>query len=410
MRKPGRRILFLTLLLLLLPAVAPTVAADHSYSHRYLILGAVTYGDGTPAPNQTVRLETHGYQPEGPCNPGISGSDIPHFGPQTTRPVSAEDGTFVFCHHMHALAWDHEATARLSVLGADNETLAVREVRLDHHMRVSFVRLMLPQAAPGDANDPGLLVLGRVWTPAIGTVREEGVRVYGTAHAQVPVEVTLRRGDGTREVVETVTNNYGDYAARFADPRGRGDTLLVEAAGMLEVATPVAAEGSVVWRPMHRSSFQPQDALVKLVAQDTADGACAWRAWDGSGTTFAPGANLTLVLRNERGTGSAALVLDGELVATLARPDDERILNWTASDGAASVTVACGDGDGVLTESMRLSPRAQPSAGHSSADPDDAPTTKSDRDAQRPPMPTPAPGAAAAFVAFAVVAMALRRR
>lgn len=220
-------------LLLLAALLAPAAAADHVYSHRYVVLGRVLDAEGRPVPSVTVVLAFRNATAEGPCA-NQPNTETEAFGPTTTRPVTNAHGEFMFCSHVHALPRASDAMqAELSV----RERNVTERVPVDPLFRSSFVVLRLPAAEPhadASALDATHTVAGRLWREAPGDgVMVENVRVYGHTVNRVPVNVTLTLGTGETLRANATTNGYGDFSLRVplpegATPRGK---VLVEALG-----------------------------------------------------------------------------------------------------------------------------------------------------------------------------------
>lgn len=246
MRAPS----LLLLVPLLLVALAPIAAADHVYSHRYLVLGRVVDADGSPVPNVTVSLTLRDLQTEGPCS-NQPGTETDAFGRTQDRPVTNAFGEFTFCRHVHAMSRALPGTAALRVEAAN----VTQEVALDPDFRASFLVLRLPAASP--QADPGALVgtytvAGRAWQPAPGGATVEGIRVFGATLNRVPVNLTLAY-DGKTVRANATTNNYGDFAVRVpVDGRAAQGRVTVEVLGQVHEAN-LTAEGVTYVKAAHQA-------------------------------------------------------------------------------------------------------------------------------------------------------------
>lgn len=168
----------------------PVVAADHVYSHRYIIDGRLVGVDGLPLPGREIELMVEGDEFFTPCR-------------DWSHPITNENGDFEFCYHMHEL----QAGSRLTVShGNASETRGVD---------VAFRRtnLVLREENESGVEPPTwkstYRISGRVWRP--GPIELEGVKVFGEAVVDLPVNLTIHADDGSLKVVTTHTNGYGDF-------------------------------------------------------------------------------------------------------------------------------------------------------------------------------------------------------
>lgn len=180
----------LLLPLALLVLVAPSVAADHVYSHRFVFEGRLLGSDGLPLPGRTVAFFADGDDFLEACQGGHA-------------PVTDEWGDFRFCFHKHGLDVQTQVGAR------------VGNASLLRPMDTAFRRTVVTLNEPNETGTAPLnwsvshLVAGRVWRH--GPQELEGVRVYGLAIAHVPVNVTLRIGEVNGSRFEVETDGYGDF-------------------------------------------------------------------------------------------------------------------------------------------------------------------------------------------------------
>lgn len=201
------------LAMLSLAALAPLAAADHAYSHRYIVFGRVVDAENNPVPGLTVDL---GYEkpftPEGPCanQPG-TGTDA--WASTQTSPITNSFGEFFFCFHAHSMS---RTTPGVGIISID--ALGIEErFEFDGYMRYSVVPIRLASAHP-EANETAFqttyTVQGRAWEDAGTDIRVEGVRVYGDTLHNQPVEITFAYNGKEPVTLNTTTNNYGDFAVR----------------------------------------------------------------------------------------------------------------------------------------------------------------------------------------------------
>jgi len=212
--RPGAKVAVgAALAMLFLAAALPLAAADHAYSHRYVVFGRVVDAAGNSVPGLTVDLGYEPpFEPEGPCatQPNI---DTEAFGPTRTQPVTNEMGEFIFCFHTHAMS---RTTPGAGIIRIDSLDLDQR-FEFDGFMRYSIVTVKLPDVHPAantTANDATYTVVGRAWQAAGTDIRIEGIRVYGDTIQNTPVEVTLAYNGQEPVTVTTRTNGYGDFAVR----------------------------------------------------------------------------------------------------------------------------------------------------------------------------------------------------
>jgi hypothetical protein len=216
-RRPAvAKSLFIALAFLALVTALPLAAADHSYSHRYIVYGRVVDAENNPVPGLTVDIGT-----EKPFNPepgGCSnqpGTETEAFGPTRSQPITNDFGEFIFCYHHHAMSRTAPGSAILRIASLNIE----KNLELDGFMRYSFVSVKLDdvQATSNKtANVDSYTVTGRAWRSSGGqSISVDTVRVHGyTAHNK-PVNVTLTYNGKEPITVTTVTNNYGDFAIRI---------------------------------------------------------------------------------------------------------------------------------------------------------------------------------------------------
>lgn len=209
----GRTALVAVMAFLTLAALAPLAAADHAYSHRYIVFGRVVDAENNPVPGLTVDLGTQKpFNPEGPCANQL-GTDTDAFGPTRTTPVTNEMGEFMFCYHHHSMS---RGTPGSGILALD--PLGVEKpVEFDGFMRYSFVPVKLDTVSPSankTALDELYTVQGRAWRASDSEIKVEQVGVYGdTLHNEAFTVVVTFDGEDP-QTFTGVTNNYGDFALR----------------------------------------------------------------------------------------------------------------------------------------------------------------------------------------------------
>lgn len=218
------------ILILLLAAVAlmPLAAADHAYSHRYIIFGRVVDSAGNPVPGVTAQLAFEGTETEGPCG-NQPGTETQAFGATQTRPTTNEYGEFMFCAHAHRIS---RAEPGVSVITIPEFNVR-KEVPVDPFYRHLFLPIQLdtvhPNATP-EAYERSYTVQGTLWTPGDRSV--EGVGVFGATVDRTNVSVTLALPGQEPVSLQASTNNYGDFAVRFpVTSRPTAGTVTIEAGG-----------------------------------------------------------------------------------------------------------------------------------------------------------------------------------
>ena len=229
--------------LLALTLLLPVAAADHAYSHRYIIYGRVVDANGDPVRALTVNIATRDFEPEGQCGTQ-PGTDTDAFGVTRTEPQTNDYGEFIFCYHTHALPRALPGSATVSIPEANY----TQEVTFDPYFREMFLPIQLPDVQAGankDVQAVNYTVLGRLWRPTTGDTTLESIRVYGLAVANQNVVVTLALDDGTKVVKNATTNNYGDFSLRFpVNGRPTGGTVTIQAGDYSE-SKPVDAKMGV---------------------------------------------------------------------------------------------------------------------------------------------------------------------
>lgn len=218
------------LVLLAASALLPIAAADHAYSHRYVVIGRVLDADDNPVQGVTVNLGSSDFQPEGQCanQPGIETEAL---GPTRTNPVTNQYGEFIYCFHTHSLSRVLPPKMILTVEGSN----ASHEFDMDPYTRHSFVTIHLEE--PSEAANEEVLattytIMGNVWRDGGGETYLEGIRVYGLSLDYELVNITLEYNGKEPMRLNATTNNYGDFAIRVpVEERPTSGTVTFEVAG-----------------------------------------------------------------------------------------------------------------------------------------------------------------------------------
>jgi hypothetical protein len=211
----------------LLLAAVP-VAADHVYSHRYLVYGTVVDAEGNPVEGVQVDVDLSPFRDfEGPCPQEQSGG--------TGRQQTTTDavGRYWYCGHVHSSGSTEQ---RFTVTAAGNEKTVTSNP--DH--RRSQVNIQLDataQDSQGDVEsfDSSYRLRGIAWKP--DDTRLAGHSVNGIALSYEPVNATIELSDGTtyegtfvnspfnspqynrqlREPRDNVTDRYGDFLFQWTN-------------------------------------------------------------------------------------------------------------------------------------------------------------------------------------------------
>jgi hypothetical protein len=228
-RHPRRaRSFALLALLAVLALAAPSVLADHAYSHRYILYGRVVDSNGNAVKGVDVQVATRHFFPNPDGCESREGSKTDAFGRTDTRFVTNEYGEFTYCFHEHSMSLGEPGEATISVPSAGFFT----NITFDPYWRESFVPIVLSAPHPNatHALDSTYTVLGRMWEPHDEPVTLEGNKVFGLTLVDSAVNVTLTLPNGVVLQNKTRTNDYGDYAVRFSVPaRLTGGNVTVEA-------------------------------------------------------------------------------------------------------------------------------------------------------------------------------------
>lgn len=182
----------LALLLLVAPLLAPLAAAEgHVYSHRFVIEGRLVGADGLPLAGREIAFAADGAGFEEPCEG------------EPVQNVTDEWGDFRFCFHEHAL------DPRTHVMVSYGNVTASKP--MDTAFRRSIVLMREPNetgvAPEGWART--YRIAGKAWQA--GVVELDGVRVFGRAVPDLPVNLTITGDDGENATYRTSTDAYGDF-------------------------------------------------------------------------------------------------------------------------------------------------------------------------------------------------------
>lgn len=205
MRRGHRLRALIVLGLLVGTLLAGVAGADHTYTHRYLVVGRVIDADGEPVSGAPVTAVLKDV-PVGPCQ-GYADGDTPFYAARTTT-----KGDFAICFHTHSVP---EGTPIVVNASGERVTLVA-----DHDLRRTVVHHRLGNVS--DEKDSGAvqffayryLVTGRVWRET-GPVLVENIPANGTTPANEPVNVTLAIDGGRTHRQTARTDAYGDYVVEF---------------------------------------------------------------------------------------------------------------------------------------------------------------------------------------------------
>lgn len=195
---------------------APLAAADHAYSHRYIIYGRVVDAEGAPLVGVQVSASIDRQEIEGQC-------DVQK--PPATRSTTDSLGEYFWCFHTHRMGGTGVFTVR-----AENET---RTADLDTDLRKSRVDFRVPTDVPGKHGDldrfnTSYALTLTAWKP--GATSIEGISVEGTALRARAFVATFRYNDGKERSTNATTNDYGDatFSVNLGEPL-RSGTVVVTA-------------------------------------------------------------------------------------------------------------------------------------------------------------------------------------
>lgn len=270
MPRPGALALALAAALLSLAVALPLAAADHAYSHRYVIYGRLVDANGDPVPGVTLdmRADPRFFRPESACR-DETGSDLTTeaYGPTYYRPTTDAHGDFIFCYHTHQINRVEPGEGDIAVtdsrIAAAMGSVPAVHVRFDPEFRQQFVLIRLPQAYNGSA--PAVVassytVLGRLWTEGgINGETVEGIKVLGDTVQRADIDITIKDGSGNVVATDKArSNDYGDFAVRVP-VSGRVEN------GTVEIVT----KGQTFTAPAVREGVTSFQARVAPEASET---------------------------------------------------------------------------------------------------------------------------------------------
>lgn len=186
------RVAWLMVLLLV-----PAGAADHVFSHRFIVEGRLIGGDGLPLAGRVVELNVTGERLSEPC---VGGHDR----------VTDAWGDFRFCFHRH------EVSPLGVVRVSSGNASSTRPLDADLRRMVFF---LVDENATGVAPqgwETTYKVDGRVWER--GLLILEGVRVSGVTYPTTKVNLTLLNVSdvtGRGAYYSLLTDSFGDFAANI---------------------------------------------------------------------------------------------------------------------------------------------------------------------------------------------------
>lgn len=229
-RGSGARIgAFVALVLLAGAAFIPLAAADHAYSHRFILYGRVLDSEGNAVQGVTVNLGYSDFHPSGACENQPDTETEAH-GITRTEPVTNQYGEFIFCFHVHEMP---RALPGTGIVRIDEERFN-ETIQFDPYFRVAFYTAHLDhvsEKANKESLEKSYLIQGRLWRPAGKLVYVEANPVFGYTSNNVPVNITFEH-DGTTETFTTKSNNYGDFAYRVNTTKRVTDgKVTIEAGG-----------------------------------------------------------------------------------------------------------------------------------------------------------------------------------
>ncbi|MHB8604778.1 MAG: hypothetical protein ACYDCK_05935 [Thermoplasmatota archaeon] len=215
MARPIRaRTSFLIVLAFVALAFAPVAAADHVYSHRYIVYGRILDANGFPLVNERVGIQYQTFNADlGPCNYEVQAGTLRglEVSQQSNDIVAVRTdalGDFFYCAHIDA-----------PVPVGSQIIIHVRDVTqsytTDVNYRHTFVQLTIPNATgtPSAAFNDSVAASGTVWYPS--EERLENIDVHGIMVDSASVHLTLVANGQTLEK-DVVTTRYGNWSAIFA--------------------------------------------------------------------------------------------------------------------------------------------------------------------------------------------------
>jgi len=227
----------LVLALVAVAALAPAAAADHVYSHRYVVAARAVDDLGRPVPNTQLDLTVAGFERD-VCR-GF------------TQFTTDENGDFLLCIHQHAMPRDAEI-----VFGTPDGPLRFTPDPDTRHTYAA-VRLAGAEGAIPDGWDRTFVVTGRLWRET-GPIMLDNVPVNGEALRFAPVDVTLTFPDGRKVTKNATTDGYGDYRVAFDVAARPSVTTLVSArSSALNVTAEAPADGAFMRAHLVLAEMRP---------------------------------------------------------------------------------------------------------------------------------------------------------
>lgn len=326
-----RRALVALLLLSLGLAMIPGAAADHTYSHRYVVFGRVVDETGAPVANVEV-VGDPSFSVEGPC-PERPEAATDAWGADAFSRTN-ERGEFWLCFHAHVIPREGAHVVRLNVTKPEDGTVvAAREVEADPRLRVSFADLQIPGAWGANAATAWTdahLVVGRAWSPWVPGEPLDHVPVDGIALRDREVDIEITSG-GATTTARAVTNGYGDFAVRVPldAPLADDATVTVRVAD----TTATAPAGPHGWTHL-KVETPPFAEFVLVTGREGSE--FFWQ----SGATgernptlrVLPGTNVSLIVVNGDGGYHNIQVAGHEASPYLDQRDSALMYNFTAPE------------------------------------------------------------------------------
>jgi hypothetical protein len=158
-----------SLLLAALVLLGPLAAADHVFSHRFVVEGRVIGANGLPVPGVLVDVSSVGERFVEPCQ-------------ELQRPVTDAWGDFRYCYHRHEVGPHGTVTV---TAGNASES---RPVDADLRRMVFYLQDAGASGVAPEGWARTFHVDGRVWER--GLTRLDGVNVSGLAIDRTPVQVS----------------------------------------------------------------------------------------------------------------------------------------------------------------------------------------------------------------------------
>lgn len=266
MRSAGRVGLTIAALTLLMVATLPPGAlADHTYAHRYYILGRVVDSEGVPVSNVTVRVFMDSGTQAGSgdtekayrvfqsdCNgyygwnvkdrAYIDGSGITHAFLHIHEPrtsgilrVEAVDAPYPLQNQTNYQYPQTENVVASFGVRNDLEVMASASPKVDPVLRAAFVNLQLDEprvdlrcAGAKERFDRSYTVMGRLMKEIPRENRDGGGIVVSEPIVNAPVSATIRYNNGKVANASGTTTDVGDYllVLNLSEPLESGEVTL----------------------------------------------------------------------------------------------------------------------------------------------------------------------------------------